>query len=284
MTIRRLVSKLRFALALALVATAPIGAAAQTAQAQAQGQAQAPPQASAPSAEAKSYVLGPEDVLEVTAIGHDDFTSRVKISARGVIQLPYIGDVIAANKTPETLSADITKALVQGGYFAKPIVRVEIASYASRYVTVLGDVVTPGLVPVDRPYHLSDILARVGGTRQDGADYVVLTPQAGPSQRISIQAMATGDAAQDPLVAPGDKIYNPPAEIFYISGQVHTPGAYPLAPNLTLRMAISRGGGLTDLGSDRSVKVTRGGKTLTHFGLNDPIQAGDVILIGERLF
>jgi polysaccharide export outer membrane protein len=233
---------------------------------------------------AQAYILGPEDVVEIEVLGQADFKVRAPIGADGTIKLPYIGSVAAANKTTDQLSSDISQALVAGGYFAHPILSVEIVAYASRYVTVLGDVATPGLVPIDRPYHLSEILARVGGVRADAADYVVLRPQDGPEHHYVISALAMGDAGQDPMVAPGDRIFSPTADLFYISGEVKSPGAYPVSSGMTLRMAIGRGGGLTDIGTDKGVKVTHADGKVDRPGLNDKIAPGDVIVIGERLF
>jgi polysaccharide export outer membrane protein len=233
---------------------------------------------------AQSYILGPEDVVEIEVLGQSDFKVRAPIGADGTIKLPYIGSMAAANKTTDQLSADISQALVAGGYFAKPILSVEIVAYASRYVTVLGEVAAPGLVPIDRPYHLSEILARVGGVKGDAADYVVLRPHDGPERHYVISASAMGDAGQDPMVSPGDRIFSPTADLFYISGEIKAPGAYPVTTGMTLRMAIGRGGGLTDIGTDKGVKVTHADGKIDRPGLNDKIAAGDVIVISERLF
>jgi polysaccharide export outer membrane protein len=249
----------------------------------------APPQSSpaapAPAATIDSgYILGPQDVVEVDVLGQADFKVRAPIGADGSIELPYIGKVAAANKTTIQLSADVSRALEAGGYYSHPIMSVEIVAYASRYVTVLGEVGTPGLVPIDRAYHLSDILARVGGTKEDAADYVIVRPADRPEQRYLISALATGGDAEDPLVAPGDKIFSPRAAVFFISGQVKAPGAYPITTGMTLRMAIGRGGGLTDLGTDHGVKVRDAGGNVVRLSLDDQITAGEVIVVGERLF
>jgi len=182
-----------------------------------------------------SYILGPQDVIEVSVLGRNDFTTRARVGQDGLIQLPFLGTMQAAKKTTTQLSADISQALEKGGYFSNPILRVEIVAYASRYVTVLGAVTTPGLVPVDRPYHLSEILARVGGAREDAADYLIVRPENGPEHHYSIRLLVTGDASQDPEVSPGDRILIPKADLFYISGQVKSPGAYGLESGMTLR-------------------------------------------------
>jgi polysaccharide export outer membrane protein len=231
-----------------------------------------------------SYVLGPQDVIEVSVLGRSDFTTRARIGDNGTIQLPFLGTIPAANMTSPQLGASISAALIKGGYFSAPILRVEIVAYGSRYVTVLGEVASPGLVPVDRRYHLSEVLARVGGAKEDAADYVVVRPENGPQQHYSIRALITGDADQDPIVSPGDKIFLPKAELFYISGQVKGGGAFAVESGMTLRMAIARGGGLTDLGSDHGIKITGVDGKVRQLQLDDRIAAGDVIVVGERLF
>ena len=244
----------------------------------------APKSAPAIPAADRDYVLGPSDVLEVDVLGREDYRTRARIGEDGTIQLPYLGGVVAANKTTSQLATEIAAALEKGGFFAHPIMSIQIVSYASRYVTVLGEVGTPGLIPVDRPYRLSEILARVGGVRDDGADYVVLRPENAPSRQLSVSALATGDPTQDPFVSPGDKIFAPKAEIFYISGQVKAPGAYAVTPGMTVRMAIARGGGLTDEGSEGKIKVSRPGQKGQNAPLEAKVEAGDVIVVGERLF
>ena len=220
----------------------------------------------------------------MSVLGRTDYTTRTRIDENGDIQLQYLGAVKAAGRTTVQLSTQIAQALQKGGFFANPVVQVNVSSYASRYVTVLGNVATPGLVPVDRAYRLSEIIARVGGIKEAGATYVILRPKSGGERRITISTLATGDLNEDPYVSPGDKIYSPPAELIYVSGQVKGGGAFALLPDMTVRMAISRAGGLTDSGSDKRVTITRKGKKLTHAGLDSKVEAGDVLVVGERLF
>jgi len=243
-----------------------------------------------PAVEAQStpatqeYVLGAGDVIEVNVLGREDFRTRSRIRQDGTILLPFLGAVSAADKTVTELSEAVRAALRAGGYFSDPVVGVDIVAYASRYVTVLGAVASPGLVPIDRAYRLSEIMARVGGTRQGGAPYVVVRPAGGAEQRYDIETLATGDASQDPLVAPGDKIYVPDAELFYIYGEVNSPGAYPLMSEPTLRKALARGGGVRPTGSHSRIKIFRKGQQLRQPDLANPVQPGDVIVVGERLF
>jgi polysaccharide export outer membrane protein len=245
--------------------------------------AQAAPAKAMPSAD-QTYLLGTSDVIEVSVLEHPDFTTRGRIGDDGAVRLPYLGSVVAANKTAPELADNVAQALDKGGFFTHPIVKVEIVSFGSRYVTVLGEVGTPGIVPVDRAYRLSEILARVGGVKDTGADYVVLRPADGPEQRLAIADIATGGLKEDPYVSPGDKIYSPKADLFYVSGQVNGPGAFALLPDMTIRMAIARAGGVNLQGSEKRLKLTRHGVKVDHVDLNDKIQPGDVLVVGESLF
>lgn len=280
-------------MAVCLAILAPSFAVAQTPQAAPGGPVPAappPPPVATPApvegptavAESSQYPLGPQDVIEYNVLGTSDKV-RSRVDADGTIQTNLGGRIAAAGKTPRELGADIAKALKAGGFYADPVVNVDVVGYASRYVTVLGSFNQPGLVPLSRDFHLSEIMARVGGVRADAADYIVVRSDTGPEKRFLISKLSSGDPASDPLVRPGDKIFSPQAEIFYISGEVKAPGTYPLRSDMTVAQAIARGGGLTDSGSDKKVKVRRGGKDVKLTG-DAKVEPGDVLTVGERLF
>ena len=254
------------------------------------GQSQAATPTSSVSAAAptngvdKNYVLGPGDVISIKLLGREDFDTRTRISQDGIIKVPFLGDVIAKNKTADRLETEISTALEAGGFFKGAIVRVEIDAFASRYVVVLGEVSAPGLVPIDTTYTLSKIVARVNGVRETGADYVYLRKSTGEISKYFLNKLATGGASDDPVIAPGDKIYVPKASLFYMTGQVKAPGPFPFISGMNLRMAIGRAGGLTDVGNDRNVRVFDSAGKERRLNLDDKVAPGDVVVVGERLF
>ncbi len=230
------------------------------------------------------YVLGPGDVLEISVLGRADFTSRVQVQVDGTIQLPLIKDIPATGRTVLQLRSDIRMLLVSGGYYTDPAVSVVVASYASRYVTVLGEVATPGLLPIDRSYRLSEVVARVGGLRATAAEEVILSRNDGTTVTLNLRDIATGPDAQDPVVNPGDRIFVAPAAQFYIYGAINGPGSYKLERDMTFRMALARAGGLSPVGSEKRVKVIRDGKEIGRIDLNAKVQPGDTVVVGERFF
>ncbi|KRB42689.1 polysaccharide biosynthesis/export family protein [Phenylobacterium sp. Root700] len=265
-----------------LIVGNPLAAAAQV------NSGAAPPIAPIPSPSVSQpdggteYVLGPEDVIDVEIVGQPDKT-RARVYTDGTIQLNLVGKLVASGKTPKELGGEIARALKGGGFYANPAVNVEVSNYASRYVTVLGAVASPSLVPINRAYRLSEILARVGGVQANAADFLIVRPEKGAERRYMIADLSAGDSSQDPYVTPGDKIFAPVAEVFYISGQVVSPGTFPVRSDLTVRQAIARAGGLTPSGSDKKVEVNRGGKKVKLAG-DAKIEPGDVLIVGERLF
>ncbi|WP_293908085.1 SLBB domain-containing protein [Phenylobacterium sp.] len=284
-----------FLVSLAAAAMALIGpglASAQPAAMPSQAGSVAPP-VTAPPAQgiiagadltSSAYVLGRDDVVEVGLLGGvGGFGGRARVQADGTIQLTMIGKVVAVDHTTAELSDTIRKALKDGGFYADPVVTIEVVGYASRYVTVLGAVGSPGLVPINRPYRLSEILARVGGVREGAADFLIVRPDNGPEKRLYIRDLATGDDKQDPYVRPGDKIFSPVAETYYLNGAVKSPGAFSMKTDLTFRMALAKAGGVTETGSEKKFTVMRAGKK-TKVNLDDKVEAGDVINFGEKLF
>lgn len=277
---------LTIALAAAAVVATPTLAAAQTAAPAAPAQSGvAPPVAGTPTGEDPSaYILGPGDVIEASMIGRGDWRARVKVQVDGSVQLPLIGRLEVTGKTSLQLADEIKRALLDGGYFANPVITVDIASYASRYATVLGEVGNPGLVPIDRAYKMSEVLARVGGVRDSGADVLSIRREDGTELSLSLFDIATGGTDKDPQVLPGDKIFVPQAATFYIYGQINSPGTHKLERGMTLRQALARSGGLTPSGSEKRVRVYRNGQEIERYELNSPLSSGDVVVVGERFF
>jgi polysaccharide export outer membrane protein len=232
----------------------------------------------------QTFALGVGDVVELGVLGRSDFNTRARVGTDGNVILPLLGKVRALNLTTSELAQEIQVALTKGQFYANPAVHVEVASVASRYATVLGSVGSPGLLPLDRPYRLSDVMARVG--TPGGSISVILTRADGTSKKYSVEDLATGAGGSDPIVLPGDKVYVPPvsADVFYISGQVRSPGAIPITKDLTVREAIAKGGGITDLGSDKKIKIFRKNVEIKGVKLDTRLEAGDIIDVGERLF
>lgn len=229
------------------------------------------------------YVLGNGDIVDIAVLGREEFKPRVQIQVDGTVQLPYLHSVAAANLTVLQLREKVAQLLRDGGYYVDPVVSVNVVSYASRYVTVLGEFGSPGLLPVDRSYRVSEILARAGGAKSTAGDDLILRRADGQQFVLPISKVSSGGLAEDPMVQPGDKLFIDAAPTFYIYGQVTAAGSYKVDKAMTVRMALARGGGLTDRGSANRISIFRDGKKLKA-NLDLVIRGGDTIVVGERFF
>lgn len=89
------------------------------------------------------FMLGPEDVLEITVWKNADLSRTTAIRPDGLISMPIIGDVQAAGLTADGLAhriADRLKQFVAGN----PAVSVSVKELNSYSIFVLGEVTKPG--------------------------------------------------------------------------------------------------------------------------------------------
>ncbi|HVR19748.1 MAG TPA: polysaccharide biosynthesis/export family protein [Polyangiaceae bacterium] len=113
--------------------------------------------------------------------------------------------------------------------------------------------------------------------------------------RVVRQLLIEKKVLTNPIVVVQVKEYNSRSVI--VLGQVVKPGSFPITPGLTLLQVISLAGGLTAIGNDDRVSLTRklDAKTtktivisvdrITEGKAQDvPLQAGDRIYVYERLF
>ncbi|MDB5714332.1 MAG: hypothetical protein JWO15_1729 [Sphingomonadales bacterium] len=230
------------------------------------------------------YLLGVNDEIEVTIYGQgQNQVVRTRLKEDGTIILPYIGTVLARDRTARQLADDVADKLRVGGYFNKPTVNVDVTQYVSNSITVFGQVATPGVYPLDRTQTLAMVLARAGGTRSDGADYVIVRRRGDPAEhQVALDALTGEWSAETPLMA-GDTLYVPVAPVIFISGQVGAPGSFIIKTGMTLRQVLARAGGATLAGSLRKISIFRKGVEIKRAKLDQPVQPNDTIFVHERL-
>jgi polysaccharide export outer membrane protein len=80
----------------------------------------------------------------------------------------------------------------------------------------------------------------------------------------------------------------PPAEEYFVTGEVTTPTRYRYRSGLTVAEAIARAGGVNAKGSENRVEIRRrlpdGRIKTVHPSAGDPVQPDDILQVKERLF
>lgn len=88
------------------------------------------------------FLLGPEDVLNVTIWKNQDLSREVVVRPDGMISMPLVGDIQATGLTANLLAKRIAERLTE--YLASPIVFVQVKDVNSYYIYVMGEVAKPG--------------------------------------------------------------------------------------------------------------------------------------------
>ncbi len=122
---------------------------------------------SAPSKSATAdpnYVIGGQDVLDISVWKEAELTRTVPVRPDGKISLPLLNDVQAAGLTPTQLAAQITESLKK--FVTNPQVTVIITQINSQRIYILGEVNRAGAYPLLPNMTVLQGLSSAGGFTQ----------------------------------------------------------------------------------------------------------------------
>lgn len=251
----------------------------------------APAWAQPPTKAVDNYRMGAGDSVRITVYNTPNLSLTTRINDSGAINYPLLGLVQVGGMTESEAAATLATRLEQAHILRDAHVTVAVEEYRSRRVTVLGSVVEPGQFYLAGERSIIDLLAQAGWITENGADYILLTRHtAQGEQQLRIDlAELTGGAHRGMLAQPGDRIFVPKEEVFYIQGAVQQPGVYPYRDDMTVMQALSIGGGLTPRGSRSSIEVKRRAPKTDEIAtyeveLTTELRPNDVLFVNERWF
>ena len=155
------------------------------------------------------YVIGPGDALNIQVWDQDKMSAHARVRSDGQISLPFLNDVTAAGKTPVTLARDLEARLKN--LIVTPQVTVAVEEPMPLRISVLGEVLEPGLHNIDPGAGVAQALAAAGGLKEFAhKDRIfVLREGSTPPQRIRMTYQAlTGvqGRAASLRLRPGDVV------------------------------------------------------------------------------
>ena len=109
------------------------------------------------------YRMGVGDKLRVEVYKDPQLSQSLQVRPDGKITLPLIGDMNAAGLTSIELRDQIATALKE--YVTNPVVTVIVVETVPAVVYVMGEVTTPGAVPLNGSMTVLQALAMAGGFR-----------------------------------------------------------------------------------------------------------------------
>ena len=115
----------------------------------------------APATADPTYIIGPEDTLDISVWKEPEVSRVVPVRPDGRISLPLIHDVEAAGMSPQQLGASVTEKLRK--YITDPQVTVIVTAMNSQRVFVVGEVLRAGAFPLLPGMTVLQALSSAGG-------------------------------------------------------------------------------------------------------------------------
>jgi len=135
-----------------------------------------------------NYIIGPEDVLEISVRRNPDLSRQVTVRPDGRISLPLIGDVTAVGLTTSELRDSITEKLTE--YKENPTVAIVVMTVNSYYFYTQGAVGNTGKIPLLSRTTLIQAITLAGGLAPDAVRSRItifrLGRDGGPPQKIVV--------------------------------------------------------------------------------------------------
>ena len=229
-----------------------------------------------------AYRIGPRDVLTLTifAGGEKQNVTSMTVSSQGMINVPFIGPVIAKGLTVSQLEDRVAKPLA-ADYFVNPEINIVISEYHSLHYYISGAIGSPGLYEMKSRATLLELIAKAGGVSGNHGNIVyILHPSSEQTAskkenkslhsdkdplKVNISRMLEkGDLSQNIELQSGDVIYIPrqtsqnlSATKIFVEGEVKSPGIYTYQEGLTALNACIMAGGFSKFAAPNRTRIIR---------------------------
>jgi len=246
-----------------------------------------------------NYTLGPNDQITLSVADLDEISNKpMRIDMRGDLNLPLAGRIHAEGLTPDQLESELESILKKD--LKDPHVVVTVSEFRSQPVSVLGNVVSPGVHQLEGRKTLFEMLSLAGGLRTDAGYSVKITrnlrwgriplPDAHDDSSgqfsvasVSVRNIMNGTIpAENIIIKPEDTITVPKADLVYVIGSVRRPGGYVMGQDQTVSalqiLALAEGMDHTASGTRaRVMRVVPGNPNRTEIAVNlDKLLRGKV--------
>ncbi len=214
------------------------------------------------------YRIGAGDVIDIRVEDAPELAvQNQRVSPAGRILMPYLSYLDVKGKTQDEVTTLIADKL-RGHYLKNPSVAVIIKQPNSQMYFIQGAVKRPGMYQVEGRPTLMLLINAAGGladnhgakayiTRDNKVEPttpVVVNGTVSSSESIlperklltsNINQLFKGGYDQDLRLEPSDTVYVPLADVFFVGGEILSPGEFPLREGTTLRQAIALSGGFS---------------------------------------
>lgn len=160
---------------------------------------------------APSYVLSPNDAVQIEVFQEEDLRTSAVVSKEGTINFPLLGSVKIGGLT-QTQARDLVTDKLRADYLVNPQVSLSMVRFASKRFTVLGQVNRPGSfeLPAQESIDLLEAIAMAGGyTRIAEPSRITVKRKVGDKEQVlteNAKRMAKNTGTERFIISPGDTI------------------------------------------------------------------------------
>ena len=207
------------------------------------------------------YLLGAGDLIQLTVFESEALNSHVRVSSRGFITLPLLGQVEVKGLSAREAEVHIEN-LYKQKYIKDPHVSVFVEEHFSQRITLIGQFKTPGTFDYVSKMRLLDVMALAGGLN-DKAGHTAqvrrrLNSGEGVTMLIDLEKIITeGKGDLNIEMNGGDVVFVSEAGMFFVDGAVRKPGAYHIKHRTKLVEALSVAGGLAPYAKTDTIILVR---------------------------
>ncbi len=211
----------------------------------------------------KSYIIGPEDELQLDVYGNNISSQKLIVSADGLVNVKYAGPVNLSGLTIEQ-AGNIIKSRLLKYYPALSSgatkLQLTLGSVRSIQVSVIGAVKKPGTVTLPSIATLFNALYASGGPLDNGSFRNIELIR---NNKVLVVAdlydfIVQGDQKSNLSLQDNDVIKVPFASIqVNLDGGLNRTGIFEMKPNETLQQALEFAGGFKSNAFKGAVSGTR---------------------------
>lgn len=142
------------------------------------------------------YTMNPGDTLHISVWKEEGLDRQVLVLPDGHIQFPLAGELMAVGRTVDQVQDEITERLKK--YIPDAVVTVAVVAPAGNKVYVVGEVRSPGEIPLTRQLNIMQALSLAGGLTPYGSEGSILVlRQAGADNKAIEFSYADVKAGRD---------------------------------------------------------------------------------------
>lgn len=165
-----------------------------------------------PEAQDVKLLLQPGDVLRIRFAYWPELDEEQTIRPDGLISLQLAGEVTAAGKTPGELREELLS--LYEDKLIDPVINVVVHALASHRVYVGGEVLAPGLVPIQGKLTLLEAIMHCGGFNKETArisSVVVIRRREGQqfAKSVDLRNMLESAQSETFYLEPYDVVFVP---------------------------------------------------------------------------